>query len=439
MQLIIEGGRDADPDGDGKGFFFKDPQTGQWSFTFPLTGELTKLITGVRADLTLPVKGVALGLDVRPGLGPFATIAASKILPDTPRFDFMRNILLPYGEKTDVVRSVVPSYVQKIADGLSGREGGRFFANTYVETMQALSATGQYDLSNPDEQERMMNDARRKAQILVVLRGITQFTGPASGDFDTTVPTDQGDIHATGLAYALQNLRNDNYDTATLRFIEIFGEDAFLYLSNKTISNVGGLEASEEFSKWERNNPSLFKQFKDVAGYFGPTGTEFDFEAYTRQLQTGARRRLTPQEVLDASQRAIGLAYYKDMRAKFGDSLKANEREYLSEYRALIEKKYPGFANMKFDPNEVSNKIELLFQASQREDLNGNQVAEGLRFYQRIRDLALTEAQNRGFKSLGSTKLSDLHAYLNSYAESIIAKYPDFARVYNRVLSQEFE
>jgi hypothetical protein len=439
MQLVVEGGRDADPDGDGKGFFFKDPTTGQWSFTFPLTGELTKLITGVRADLTLPIKGVALGLDVRPGLGPFATIAASKILPDTPRFDFMRNILLPYGEKTDVVRSLVPSYVQKIADGLSGREGGRFFANTYVETMQALSATGKYDLSNPDEQERMMNDARRKAQILVVLRGITQFTGPASGDFDTTVPTDQGDIHATGLAYALQNLRNDNYDTATLRFIEIFGEDAFLYLSNKTISNVGGLEASEEFSKWERNNPSLFKQFKDVAGYFGPTGTEFDFEAYTRQLQTGARRRLTPQEVLDASQRAIGLAYYKDMRAKFGDSLKENERQYLSDYRALIEQKYPGFANMKFDPNEVSNKIDLLFQASAQEDLNGNQVAEGLRFYQRVRELALAEAQNRGFKSLGSTKLADLHAYLNSYAESIIAKYPDFARVYNRVLSQEFE
>jgi hypothetical protein len=368
-----------------------------------------------------------------------ATIGASILLKDTPTFDFARSILLPYGERGFELGAVTPTWAQKILQGVSGAEGSRFFANTYVETMQALAATGKYDLANPDEQERLLNDARSKAQVLVVLRGVTQFTGPASGDVDITVPTDQGDIHATGLAYALQNLRNDNYDTATLRFIEIFGEDAFAYLSNKTISNVGGLEASEEFSKWERSNPSLFKQYKEIAGYFGPTGTEFDFEAYTRQLQSGARRRLTATEVLEASQRAIGLAYYKDMRAKFGDSLKANERQYLSDYRALIEQKYPAFGQMKFDPTKIDREINLLFQAASRSDLDNNQVAEGLRFYKNVRDQALAEANARGYKSLGSTKLGDLHAYLNSYAEAIIQKYPDFARVYNRVLSQEFE
>lgn len=439
LQLIVDGGKEADPDGDGRGFFFKDPTTGQWSFSFPLTGELTKLVTGVNAPLTLPVRGVALGLDVRPGLGPFATVAASKLLKDTPNFDFARKILLPYGEKQSLVSSMVPTYVAKIYDGLTADPSGKFFANTYVETMQALSATGKYDLANPNEQERLLEDARQKARYLVILRGITQFTGPASGDFDITVPTDQGDIHSTGLAYALQNLRNDNYDTATLRFIEIFGEDAFAYLSNKTVSEVGGLEASEEFSKWERSNPSLFKQYKEVAGYFGPTGTEFDFEAYTRQLQSGARRRLTAEEVLDASQRAIGLAYYRDMRSKFGDTLNSEERGYLKEYRTLIESKYPGFAKMKFDPTETQRKITELFQAAQRQDLDNNEVALGLRYYEQIRGQALAEAANRGFTTLKSDQVADLQGYLNSYAQAIIQKYPDFARVYTRVLQQEFE
>lgn len=439
LQLMIEGGRDADPDGDGRGFFFRDPTNGQWSFQFPLTGELTKLATGISAPITAPVKGVVLGLDVRPGLGPFATIAASKLLKDTPSFDFARNILLPYGEKTDLVRTLTPTWLQKIADGLSGSDGGRFFANTYVETMQALAATGQYELDNPDEQERLLNDARTKAQMLTVLRGITQFTGPASGDFDIQVPTEQGDIHATGLAYALQNLRNDNYDTATLRFIEIFGEDAFAYLSNKTVSEVGGLEATDKFSDWERNNPSLFSQYKEVAGYFGPSGTEFDFEAYTRQLQTGMRRRLTAAEVLEASQRAIGLAYYKDMRNKFGESIDKTEREYLRQYKELVKQKYPGFANMQFDPQETQRKIDLLFQAAKRDDLANNPTAQALNYYEQVRGMALAEAQRRGFTTLKSDQVADLQQYLQSYANALMEKYPEFARVYDRVLVQEID
>lgn len=439
LQLIIDGGKEADPDGDGRGFFFTDPTTGQWSFSFPLSGELTKLATGISAPITAPVKGLVLGLDVRPGLGPFATVAASKILQDTPNFDFARNILTPYGERNDPVAALVPTWLLKIKEGIQGKEGGKFFANTYVETMQALSATGKYELSNPDEQQRLLNDARSKAQMLTVLRGITQFTGPASGKFDVSVPTDQGDVHATGLAYALQNLRDDNYDTATLRFIEIFGEDAFNYLSNKTVSEVGGLEASKEFFDFQRNNNKLFAEYKDVAGYFGPSGTEFDFEAYTRQLETGQRRKLTAKEVLEASQRAIGLAYYKDMRSKFGGTLSKDERLYLNDYKEVIKKQYPGFANMTYDPQKTQRQIDQLFQAAKYDGLKDNNAAQAINFYEEIRAKALAEANNRGFTSLKSEKLADLHEYLSSYAAALIEKFPEFARVYDRLLSQEIE
>jgi len=439
LQLIVDGGREADPDGDGRGFFYKNPQNGQWSFTFPLTGALTEMAFGVRSPLTAPVKGIALGLDVRPGLGPFATIAASKILQDVPSQDFARKILIPYGEQSVGLGAFTPSWITKIADGLSGNEGGRFFANTYVETMQALSSTGEYNLSDPNEQERLLNDSRKKAQMLVVLRGITQFTGPASGDYDVRIPTKQGDIYTTGLAFALQNLRNDNYDTATLRFIQIFGEDAFTYLSNKTVSEVGGLEANSQFFDWQRQNESLFNQYKEVAGYFGPTGTDFDFEAYTRQIQTGARRRLTAEEVLDAAEKSIGLAFYRDMRNQFQGTMTKEQRQYLADYKELVKQKYPGFANMQFDPTETQRKIDMLFEAAKRDDLNDNGVAEGLRFYEQVRQMALQEAQNRGFRSLKSDELADLHEYLQSYADAIIQKYPDFARVYNRVLLQEID
>jgi hypothetical protein len=439
MQLIVEGGRDTDPDGDGRGFFYKDPTNGQWSFSFPLTGNLTKMLTGVDAQLAAPVKGLFLGLDVRPGLGPMATVAASALLKDTPSLDFVRSVLLPYGEKTNVVGALTPSYVQKIYDGITGQTNGRFFANTYAETMQALASTGKYDLANPNDRDRLLEEARDKARILVVLRGLTQFTGPAAGDYDVKVETAVGDIHTSGLAAALQSLRNQNYDNANLRFIEIFGEDAFTYLSGKTVSEAGGLEASKQFGDFERTNESLFRQYKDVAGYFGPVGTDFDFEVYTRQLRTGLRRRLTPEEILNASQKAIGLAYYRDMKEYLGTNLNKQSRQYLADYKKKIVEKYPGFAEMQYDPTETPRNINKLFQAAKRDDLQDNQAAQAILYYEKIRNEALAEANNRGFQSLKSDELGDLHEYLASYAEALIEQYPEFARVYDRLLSQEID
>jgi len=437
MQLAIEGGKDADPDGDGRGIFFKDPVSGELSFQFPLTGKLTKMLTGVEAPITARLKGVAMGFDYRPGLGPFATVAASQLMRDTPSFDWVRGILLEYGEQNNPLKSVTPTWVEKVYNGVIA--DGRFFANTYAETMQALAASGKYDLSIPNERDKMLQEAKDKARVFVVLRGLSQFTGPAAGKVDIKAETKQGDIYATGLSSALQSLRNLNYDTANLRFIEIFGEDAFTYLSNKTSSQVGGLLASKEFGVFERNNENVFRQYQDIAGYFGPIGTAFDFEVYTRQLQSGARIRLSPEEILKASDRAIGLAYYRDMKEHLGPNLNKQSRDYLANYRKEIIKKYPGYGEMQFDPMKTPKDIEKLFQAAKMDTLKNNKTAEAVNYYEQIRNAALEEANRRGFNSLKSDKLGDLHEYLNSYAESIIAKYPDFARVFDRLLSREID
>lgn len=439
MQLIVEGGRDADPDGDGRGFFFKDPSTGKQSFSFPLTGNLTKMFTGVDAQLAAPLKGLSPGFDVRPGLGPVMTLATSTILKDVPSTDWIRNILLPYGEQDSLTGALQPTWVSKVIQGISGDTNGRFFANTYAETMQALAATGKYDLSNTNDRDRLMQEAKDKSRILVVLRGLTQFTGPASGDYDVKAPSEIGDVHTSGLAAALQSLREQNYDTANLRFIEIFGEDAFTYLSNKTVSEAGGLGASKAFGNFERSNSDLFRKYKDVAGFFGPGGTEFDFEVYTRQIKTGKRRRLTADEILKASEKAIGLAYYRDMKEHLGTKLNQSQRDYLANYKQQIVKKYPGFGEMDFDPTETGRNIEKLFEAAKTEKLQDNGVAKAVQYYEKIRNAALQEANNRGYTSLKSADLSDLHEYISSYADVLIQETPDFAKVYDRLLSQEID
>lgn len=438
-QLIVHGATTGDPDQNGRGFVYKDPQSGQWSFTFPLSGQLTKALFGVESPINASVKGIGQGLDWKPGLGPMATWAVSKLLPDSPSTDTIRHILLPYGERGSLNEALIPTWIKKVLDGMTGNEGSKVFMNTVVETMQALAATGNYNTSDSNDRERLMNDAKSKAKYLSILRGLTQFTGPASGSYDPKIHAKGGDVYTSVLAQAFREMQNKDYDTAVINFLNIFGEDAFVYMGNKTKAMYGGLDASKQFGDFERQNGSLFNQFKDVAGFFGPVGTDFDMTVYQRQLSKGKRVRLTPEESLAAAEQTIGMAFYRQMREQFPDSMDSGQREYMSKYRDMLNAKYPGYAQMTYDPNKVPKQIESLVKAAARPDLDNNQVAQGVRYYSQLRSQALVEAGNRGHNSLTAKSDQDLRDYLASYARAITQKYPDFGRVYDRLLSKEVE
>jgi hypothetical protein len=311
--------------------------------------------------------------------------------------------------------------------------------NTLVETMQALSATGKYNTSDSNDRERLMNDAKTKARYLSILRGLTQFTGPASGSYDPKIQAKGGDVYTSVLAQAFREMQTKDYDTAVINFIDVFGEDAFTYMGNKTKSLYGGLDASKQFGDFQRTNKGLFNQFRDVAGFFGPVGTDFDQTVYQRQLAAGERKKLSPEEMLASAEQTVGMAYYRTLRAQFPDSMNDEQQQYMSQYRDMLNAKYPGYAQMVYDPNKVPKQIELLIKASARPDLDNNNVALAVRNYAAVRQEALVEASNRGLSSLKSEKVSDLQNYLASYARALTEKYPEFARVYDRLLSKEVE
>jgi hypothetical protein len=438
-QLIVHGATTGDPDQNGRGFVYKDPQSGQWSFTFPLSGHLTRALFGVESPINASVKGIGQGLDWKPGLGPVATWSVSKLLPDSPSTDTIRSILLPFGERGSLNQALIPTWITKVLDGLTGNEGSTIFMNTLVETMQALSATGKYNTSDSNDRERLMNDAKTQARYLSILRGLTQFTGPASGSYDPKIHAKGGDVYTSVLAQAFREMQTKDYDTAVINFIDVFGEDAFTYMGNKTKSLYGGLDASKQFGDFQRTNKGLFNQFRDVAGFFGPVGTDFDQTVYQRQLAAGERKKLSPEEMLASAEQTVGMAYYRTLRAQFPDSMDDEQQQYMSQYRDMLNAKYPGYAQMVYDPNKVPKQIESLIKAAARPDLDNNNVALAVRNYAAVRQEALVEASNRGLSSLKSEKVSDLQNYLASYARALTEKYPEFARVYDRLLSKEVE
>jgi hypothetical protein len=127
------------------------------------------------------------------------------------------------------------------------------------------------------------------------------------------------------------------------------------------------------------------------------------------------------------------------MREKFPKSMSEEQREYMSQYREALKTRFKGYADMKFDPNKLPRQLDDLFTAAKKTSLDGNPVAEGVRFYAEMRDRVLVQAANRGYSTLASNDVADLRVYLSEYADAITEKYPEFARVYDRLLSQEVE
>jgi hypothetical protein len=456
-QLIVENGREADPDGNGRGFFFTDAQTGEWSFTYPLTDKLTHLATGgigggpgVTSTWQAPVKGALMGLDVRPGLGPFAQIGGTILLRDQPTYDWARSLFLPYGELDiagnkgiagTVADSLTPAWAKKLQSAFfDSPESQTTYGNTFFETYQALAASGQYDLASAEDKLRLSEDATGKARFLTVIRAIGQWLGPSRPTNKLSVDTLKGDVFVNLLAQDLRERQLQDYDTAISSWLDDYGEDVFVYLSGKTKAVAGGLTASSEFGNFERANKGFFKKYNEVAGFFAPGGTDLDWQVYTRQLEKGARERLTTEESLAAAQRYIAYKKYRSLQEFIGPYPKAEQREYLARYREYLGELYPGFQYAAFDPNELRRRIEKLKDAANDPEMADNRVADAARRYLQTRDYVYQEAAKLGLKSIEKAKGAEqLRGYLREYADVLVREVPEFERLYNQLLQQEVD
>ena len=453
-QVIFDGARKFDPDNNGEGFFYKDATTGEYSFNFPMSGQISQLLTGVEAPMQAPVKRISIGLGVVPSIGPMAQIAASKIIPDTPATDSIVKLLLPYGRKEGL--SITPMWIQRLNQAWEGdtQKLETVYGNTYIETLRALSASGEYDLADPNEQEKLYADARGKARSLTVLRALGQFFGPTSPAPEFKIETISGDFYGTQLVKEFQKLQDPNsvgadgaagnYDTAVSRFLDIYGNDALLYISNKTESIAGGLEATDEFGDWERGDgKGLISQYPDVAGFMAPGGDDFSFEVWSRQLSKGRRRRLTDREIVELAQYKAASAQYRELRDKLPLRPTADQKRWLRQWRVKLNKEYPGFPVVaEFNPGEFPKKLEQLNRLVKDDRLVGNDVADATRQYLAARDAAVERYVQAGGAENGfsvATAAAPLRDWLAGVGKALKQDTPEFARLYERLLSNEVE
>lgn len=473
--VTVQGLKNADPDADGKGFFWKDPVSGEYVFNYPFNEQLGPLrsyfggigavagaalgglpgagigavaglgvgqgLQSLRGDipgvnLVAPTKTLTMGFNVIPGVGPFVQIAASKILGQIPQADSLLKLVAPYGEPDATLE---PSWFKKFRSSFSDPDNDRKLGDMTIDVMRVLEKEGDYDLSSDAEKERLYNDSVGRARTLLMLSALGQFTGPSRPNVEFKTATDKGDVFANEISKAFRTMQTDDYDTAVETFLNTFGDDAFLYVAGKTKSVVGGLDASTKFGNFERSNSSLFSRYRDIAGYLSPVGTDFDYQVYIRQLDNGSREKLKPRDLVEEAQALVGRALYRQVVQGFGTDKSDEAKNRMRAIRELLKKQYPGFATSPIDVNKLSSQLVQLERAVNDPITEGNPIAEAGKLYFDARNQVLVEAQSRGFTTLAGKQVSDLRVILRNVGDLLVKQYPEFGRLFDRVLFNEID
>lgn len=471
---------------EGKGFVYRDPTTGQLMFQFPFYGTAMKAITsgdipiigdvpffgdlsrtvldplsggpGVEGFFKAPVKQVSAGMSFVPSAGPVMQIALSKLFnaADLPNEQMLRKALLPYGESN--FDALIPGVWKKALSALGpGRDltDGSTLSNAIQDVFRYYASTGEYDLSDSNDVDRLVEDSKHAGRGVALLRAISQFIGPTAGrpEFvytkkDRENPKLKDTFYVGELQKALSDLQAADYETAIPKFIEAFGQDALPYLAAKTRTNplYGGIEPTAEFEQWRQENRGLVQAFKTTAPYLAPIGERgFDINAWGAQIGEGLKYRTDPRDGLKQAQYRIASALYREFRKqpKYQGALTDEQEKELRAERQRLHEKYPGFPPKPiFESGRFDQFIGELKNLVKDKRAQGNKTTDAISNYLNFRDNMIRDLDRIAGVSLKAAKnstASEARAKLNDRGELLATLVPDFRRIWDEELSQEVD
>jgi hypothetical protein len=349
-------------------------------------------------------------------------------------------MFLPYGETklSELFTNQIPGVYRKGFEAFVADTENRAntYGNVYIETVRALSVNPKYDQSTEEGVANLLSDARFRARILTGMRMMSQFLGPSAGVQEWKVPTKIGDQYVTVMMEQLRKFQTEDYDTAIDKFQNLYGEELALYISSKSKALRDGLEATQEFGDWTALNQDILDTYERVGAYFGPTGSDFNFTVWNQQQEEGEREKLGDKELIKLAQFRIGSAKYRAFRRTMPPILNEKQRSVLAAYREILHEELPGFpVKAEYVVGEFANSLVELRESLEDSRLNDNPIMGALRDYMQVRDgLEIGSGE-----SLKSKRNTSNRGTLYSYGEALATQNPEFARIWDRLLSQEVE
>ena len=389
---------------------------------------LTQFLPGVddegywdfdRASQNLVLQGDQWWL---PGAGPLAQMAISPyVLAHPTSLKEVRDWALPYGAQDNPIKALAPAWMQRLWESNESiTDGSRAFAFMNIALTEDMKA-------KQGLRERPKNDAEFYKEIedrtdkFFMLRAFANYVSPFAVQFKSPYQPYIDGYHA---------LRNQDPTTADEKFLEIYGDDFFMFTTALSKNAVGLPASAEAWDKSQALKDQIAKNPEMAAVLVGQVGNpEFDQYVYDAQfkqeIRPGSgktyREHRSPAEAIEDTRRRQGWIYYTQISdAIDGMALRPGMDPKFIEYaRSNLPKVLAnmGFTEWAKDYHETYrekipdtiNQLETLLndnpQLANRDDLAtlGNYLAARRQFQEKL----IERKKNGGSLLLDTEGLKD--------------------------------
>lgn len=440
----------------GQGFFHQD-QYGQEVFTVPGSEWATQALTGVPVPLVGSVKGLSLGTEFFPALGPVASIPVAWTLQKLHAPRAVTEELFPYGPPdnwNDLV-NYAPSWMQKAFghDRPTDADSVRTFNNTVIDYIRYGITNGDYDTSTPEGIQHAVDDAEKKAHALYWIRGAAQFFVPGAPSPEMMVRDKTGKLlDAAALVQDYHALQNTDPATASQVFLARYGADVFKAMTSKSYSYTFGIPTTRDGADWVDGHPDLKRDLPHIFGYFAPPSDpkNFDYEVYREQLQPGqGRAPLSPEQWLKLANSRLAALEYGHARdrvdAVSGGKPNDAQRAWLAQVKQNLMDERPGYADALYGgaglPARPDTKLLALeaHKALDNPTVKKTDAGQGLAVYMRRQDEVDKAWTAAGYASGSWAQATNswavqLRAYLRRFGGLVTGDHPQFGPLFESVM-----
>ncbi len=474
----VNGLRQSDPfDVDGNQGFFHENDFGQEVFSYPAF--LTKGTMAVhnvmnnlpvmnkmlgpdvdpsyadQLDVTASVESLNFAAGVIPGFGPVFQTAAKAVLPEDPSWDWVRNIVMPFGTSGGAGTALLPAWAKRVASAHGSDDPA--LQSTYTSTVQDVMRTMMNDgefagFTTGEEFNAKAAEAEERAKALLMVRAASTFWMPSSPSYTFQKEDKNGLLWSysqLGSAYRdiLYGEAQSDDGKAFDLFVQRYGFLPTAFTDPRSYV-IEPHSLTAEGGVFERNNMELFDRYPGTAMFIDPNvgslDTEYDHSLYIGQLARSEREQWTAEQMTFLADDQLGDIWWDnanklvvDMEPAMRDAALAQTRIEIQAVHPLWNQPIPGKSQGITNEQQMAEVNRWMEDPSVR----GTPIAQATAEYLNLRNQIL--AANA--KYLGSTTISGSEKEIASYgrkalrdlASQLERLYPEFGPLWRNVYASE--
>jgi len=468
---------------DNKGFLFKDEDSGKQAVAVSMMGPVYSYI-GLNAEERITTQNLTVLGSPFPGFFGFGAFIFDSYVPKSNLFASARNTMFGRGDPAAMGRIadyLVPAWAQPLA-GVVASVGDRVTGGNIdlFKNIEAWMVSEQSDsirastlnnvltniVSNSgdtplttEERNQLLTDATNKTDQLMIFKFFLRLVLPGASMTKFFTETKNENITTGAILDDYSKLieaEKAGGQDASLALLQKYGSSAWIFFAGGTYA-LPGVKPTKEFGVWERDNSSLLDKYPLVAGYLGPQTGEFDPMEYGRQRSEGARTVIDIKTRQNKALSNLAWALHNQKRDELvaigtGMGLSMSQIEANDTYKLemktnddKLKKQFPMWdsSNAQGESN-FFNKMMQIKEMVLDPKIASTPAGKALQIYWKQRESLIADvtASNPLLANDAWQESNDgipTRQRLTENAEKLLKKYPEFAGLWDNVLSKEFE